>query len=155
MSRVNRNLKDNEGSKAVSKLQAMISDIIVNDRHTTHHQCMIRKKNIALDQSVPYLKGTPGLNLINRSLRVAMAHTCAIWKKRGCGRWTNCVDTFSILVSILCRNTKRQGTNNRGAKREYNVNMDRECVYAICTHINLPMHKSATPSSGLNLLDCR
>lgn len=38
MSRVNRNLKDNEGSKAVSK-----------------HQCMIRKKNIALDQSVPYL----------------------------------------------------------------------------------------------------
>lgn len=133
----------------------MISDIIVNDRHTTHHQCMIRKKNIPLDQSVPYLIRNAWLEPHQPFLQGGDGtHLCDM-EKRGCGRWTNCVDTFSILVSILCRNTKRQGTNNRGAKREYNVSMDRECVYAICTHINLPMHKSATPSSGLNLLDCR
>lgn len=133
----------------------MISDIIVNDRHTTHHQCMIRKKNIALDQSVPYLKGTPGLNLINRSLRVAMAHTCAIWKKRGVGDGRIALTLsqywFRFFVEIQSDRERIIGE----LKREYNVNMDRECVYAICTHINLPMHKSATPSSGLNLLDCR
>lgn len=65
----------------------MISDIIENDRHTTHHQCMIRKKNIVLNQLVHYFIRDARLEPHQPFPRDGDGTHLRDIGRGGCGRW--------------------------------------------------------------------
>lgn len=60
-------------------------------------------------------------------------------------------------IQVGCGNTGRlwkykpAGNGIPGAKWEYNVNMDSECVHAIWTHLNFHIHKFTMSPWGLNM----